>query len=78
MTLVEDDLWSDVLRRPTERPRLLTDSDLLGKTKVHLEKTSGLNTFPHVHNLCMTATHRGRSEDDAGDIFNCVLLVVVI
>ena len=37
VTLVEDDLWSDVLRRSTERPRLLTDSDLLSETKVHLE-----------------------------------------
>lgn len=37
MTLVEDDLWSDVLRRPAECPCLLTDSNLLGETKVHLE-----------------------------------------
>ncbi len=78
MTLVKDDLRSDVLRRPTERPGLLTDSDLLGKTKVHLEKKNDSNTFPHIHKLCMTATHRGRREDDAGDIFNCVLLLIVV
>lgn len=36
MALVEDDLWSNVLWRSTERPRLLTDADLLGETKVHL------------------------------------------
>lgn len=38
MTLVEDDLWSNVLRCPAECPRLLTDTDLLGETEVHLEK----------------------------------------
>ena len=37
VTFVEDDLWSHVLRRPAERPRLLTETDLLGKTKVDLK-----------------------------------------
>lgn len=36
MAFVKDDLWSDVLWRSAERPRLLTDADLLGETKVHL------------------------------------------
>lgn len=39
MTLIEDDLWSHILRCPTECPRLLTNTDLLGETKVHLEMT---------------------------------------
>lgn len=38
MTLIEDDLRSDVLRCSTKRPGLLTDADLLGETKVHLEQ----------------------------------------
>lgn len=39
VALVEDDLWSDILWRSTERPRLLTDTNLLGETKVNLEQT---------------------------------------
>lgn len=38
VTFVENDLRSDVLRRSAERPRLLTDTDLLGESKVHLGK----------------------------------------
>lgn len=38
MTLIEDDLWSHILRGSTESPSLLTDANFLGKTKVHLEK----------------------------------------
>jgi len=37
VALVEDDLRGHVLRRPAERPRLLTETDLLGETKIHLE-----------------------------------------
>ena len=37
MALVQDDLWGHVLRRPAERPRLLTEADLLSETEVHLE-----------------------------------------
>ena len=39
VAFVEDDLWSHVLRRPTEGPRPLARLDLLGKAKVHLRRT---------------------------------------
>lgn len=38
MTLVQNDLWCYILRRPTEGPRLLAKPDLLGKAKVNLKK----------------------------------------
>jgi hypothetical protein len=42
VAFVEDDLWSHVLRRPTEGPRPLARLDLLGKAKVHLRRTSSV------------------------------------
>ena len=39
VAFVEDDLWSDVLRCPTEGPCPLARLDLLGKAKVHLRRT---------------------------------------
>lgn len=38
MTLVENDLWCYILRRPTEGPRLLAKPNLLGKAKVNLKE----------------------------------------
>lgn len=38
VALVEDDLWSNILRCSAECPRLLTDTNLLGKTEVHLRE----------------------------------------
>lgn len=44
MALVQDDLGGHVLRSPTERPRLLTQTHLLSKAKVHLsEETEMIN-----------------------------------
>ena len=33
---VQDDLGRHVLRRPTERPRLASETDFFGETEVHL------------------------------------------
>lgn len=38
VAFVQDDLRGHVLRGPAERPRLLTQTHLLGETKVHLKK----------------------------------------
>lgn len=44
MAFVQDDLGGHVLRSPTERPRLLTQTHLLSKAKIHLgDETKMIN-----------------------------------
>lgn len=44
MTFVQDDLGSNILRSSTKGPRLLTQTHLFGKSKVHLQE--------HTHAIC--------------------------